>query len=357
MQETFVKLIQIAIGKRSQLDTTPTADEWQALFDEAQRQTLAGVLYPAVEILPKHQRPPRHIFLSWFSLKEAIVDHNKKMDHNCVWVAERFKKVGFRNVILKGQGNALLYPTPGLRQAGDIDIWLEGKRKDIIEYVRRFFPKQRVQWIEVEFPIKKDTVIEVHTTPGFMSCPTDNRRLQRYFKERQQEMIENKVALDKGEISIPTLEVNLVFQLTHIYRHLFNEGIGLRQLMDYYYLLQNEGAKALLPQIRKETKRLHMTRFCRALMWVLGEVFLLERELMVMEPDEQEGRFLLREIMLAGNFGLLDERNIHKASKWGNFWQITNRNWRFVTHYPREVIWNPIYRLWQFGWRIKNGYK
>ena len=36
---------------------------------------------------------------------------------------------------------------------------------------------------------------------------------------------------------IPTVEFNIIFQLTHIYSHLMNEGIGLRQLLDYYYVL------------------------------------------------------------------------------------------------------------------------
>ena len=36
---------------------------------------------------------------------------------------------------------------------------------------------------------------------------------------------------------IPTVEFNIIFQLTPIYSHLMNEGIGLRQLVDYYYVL------------------------------------------------------------------------------------------------------------------------
>lgn len=357
MQVLFLQLIQVATGKRDQLSVAPTPSQWQYLFDEAQRQTLCGVLYPAIESLPAPQRPPKSVLLSWYSSKEMIVHTNEKISKDCVWVSEKFRKAGFRSVILKGQGNALLYPNPSLRQPGDIDIWLEGKRKDIIAYVRRYFPNQPVQWIEIEFPVKKDTPIEVHTSPSYMSDPFDNRRLQAYLREHQEEMIQHKVTLGNGEISIPTLEVNLIFQLTHIYRHLFGEGIGLRQLMDYYYLLHSPGTKELIPQTVQHIKALHMNQFARALMWVLREVFLLEDELMLLSPDEKEGRFLLQEIMLAGNFGHDDTRNTRKTSKWGNFWQMTNRNWRFLTHYPREVLWNPIYRLAQFAWRLKNGYK
>jgi len=100
-----------------------------------------------------------------------------------------------------------------------------------------------------------------------------------------------------------------------------------------------------------------MSRFVGALMWVMQEVFLLQDELLVLPTDEREGRFLLNEILLAGNFGHYDSRNQHKESKWGNFWQQTMRNMRFLTHYPREVIWNPWYRLTQFVWRKRKGYR
>ena len=99
-----------------------------------------------------------------------------------------------------------------------------------------------------------------------------------------------------------------------------------------------------------------MERFCQALMYVLQEVFGLQADRMICLPDAQEGQFLLSEILQAGNFGHADERNHLKFSKWGNFWQKTFRNWRFVSHYHREVLWNPWYRLAQFAWRIYKGY-
>ena len=54
----------------------------------------------------------------------------------------------------------------------------------------------------------------------------------------KEEQFSHRVMLgEQGEIAIPTVEFNLIFQLTHIYAHLMNEGIGLRQLLDYYYVL------------------------------------------------------------------------------------------------------------------------
>ena len=54
----------------------------------------------------------------------------------------------------------------------------------------------------------------------------------------KEEQFSHRVMLgEQGEIAIPTVEFNLIFQLTHIFSHLMNEGIGLRQLVDYYFVI------------------------------------------------------------------------------------------------------------------------
>ncbi len=148
-----------------------------------------------------------------------------------------------------------------------------------------------------------------------------------------------------------------MLQLTHIYRHLFFEGVGLRQVMDYYYLLRSVDITTMKRErVKKSLKALHLTRFASALMWVLKDTFGIEDEYLLLQPDETEGRFLLQEILLAGNFGHYDHRNNFKTTKWGKFWQRTLRNTRFTTHYPREVLWCPIYRIYQTIWKQANGY-
>ena len=357
----FLELLRVSLGSQSCLSHTPDEQEWRELFRESSRQTVLGITYQALSLLPAEQRPPRKLLVDWHASVQKIICDNKRLNHDSIWVSERFLKAGFRGAVLKGQGNALLYPDPFLRTSGDIDIWLDGGRDRIISYVTHLFPKTRVQWQEVEFPVRKDTSIEVHTIPALMFHPGDRHRMEAYFDRHRDEIFGNEVELpgEEGKISIPTLRVNLTFQLIHIYRHIFNEGIGLRQLVDYYYLLlhlQRENRPELLRETAQMVGSLHMTRFVRALMWVMQEVFRLPDELLILPPDEREGRFLLREIMLAGNFGQFDSRNHLGKSKWGNFWQQTLRNMRFLTHYPREVVWNPWYRLTQFIWRKRKGY-
>ena len=40
-----------------------------------------------------------------------------------------------------------------------------------------------------------------------------------------------------GDIAVPTTAFNVIYQLTHLYHHFFDEGIGMRQIIDYYYVV------------------------------------------------------------------------------------------------------------------------
>ena len=356
----FFELIRIPLGQHEAFSHTPSEEEWQELFTEAKQQTLVGVLYDGLCRLSADQKPPRQLLLNWQATVQKIILDNKRFNHNTAWLSQQWGKLGYRSVILKGQGNALLYPDPMLRIPGDIDIWLDGDRRKIAGYVRSHFPKAEVTRIEMDFPIRKETPVEIHFLPSFLYDPFKNRKMQRYF--RLQLDSPKQVELpSEGTVCIPNDEMNLVFQLSHIYRHLFFEGIGLRQLMDYFYLskvLTTPEGENLREKVVPVVRDLGLMDFCRALMWVLGEVFHMPHEQMLTEPDERRGRFLLREIMRAGNFGHADDRvgNWAKMSRWERLRWGTRWSWRLIGQYPREVFWHPYYRISQYIWRLFNGY-
>ena len=323
----FFELIRIALGRQETLSHTPSDEEWQELYEEAKNQTLLGVLYDGLCRLSAEQRPPRQMLINWHASIQKIICDNKRLNHDTILVSQRWEKLGYRNVILKGQGNALLYPDPMLRVPGDIDIWLDGDRRKIVNYIRSHFPKLEVTRIEMEFPVRKDTPIEIHFLPSFLYDPFKNCKMQRYF--RQQLAKPKQVELpEEGVINIPNDEMNLVFQLSHIYRHLFYEGIGLRQLMDYYYLSQiltTSKGEELKTKVLPVIHDLGLMDFCKALMWVLGEVFYMPKEQMLTQPDEKRGRFLLSEVMRAGNFGHADDR-VGNWLELAPHWSISTRS-------------------------------
>ena len=118
---------------------------------------------------------------------------------------------------------------------------------------------------------------------------------------------------EEGRLVTPSVSFNLFYILLHIYRHFLYEGVGMRQLMDYYFVLKSltpnpspksEGSlKGKKNDIQNVLKEFGMMRFARGVMWVMQEVFALERSYMICEPLESEGRFFLSEVMVGGNFG------------------------------------------------------
>ena len=155
-------------------------------------------------------------------------------------------------------------------------------------------------------------------------------------------------------IPTPTLAFNRVYILVHIYRHLFHEGIGLRQLLDYYFVLHQGFTEEERTETMRTLRSLRMQRFTAAVMWVLQEVFAMDDRYLLTDPNEEEGRFLLSEIMLAGNFGHYDVRikRSAKVTEWGLFCRRVGRNLRFLRSYPSEVLWSPFFKLWHAVFRF-----
>ena len=155
---------------------------------------------------------------------------------------------------------------------------------------------------------------------------------------------------------VPSAEMDAVYVLLHIYRHLFDEGVGLRQIVDYYYVLQQEGLDR--ERVGGVLKSVGLYAFAGAMMWLLREVLGMPEERMLCPVDERRGRALLDEIMMAGNFGKYDARlsTADKSSAYFRFCTKTRRNLRFIAQYPLEVICSPIWKAWQLLWRRWKGW-
>lgn len=291
-----------------------------------------------------------------------VEDKCRHQNKRLVSIVNRFQNDGFPNTVIKGQGISTLYPQPLRRQPGDIDLWLDGDRDKIIEYVRKFVTPKQIVYHHVDFDPLKDVEMELHFMPSWMYNPITNRKLQHWFKEQKAEQFANTAELpeDAGTIHTPTLYFNAVYILLHIYRHLFYEGIGLKQLLDYYYILlqpamQNEQMRQ---KVIATIRMLGMTRFCKATQWVLQEVFGLQNQYLLMQPSKKDGEFLLSEIMMAGNLGHYDPRMQFKQgdSRLVQFLRREQRSIRFLFYYPSEIFWRPLFIIWHNIWRKCKGY-
>lgn len=360
MPSLFFQLLQQTDAPRPALERPAAEAEWQETLSQARRQTLTGIMFATVSRLPDGQRPPRGVLLQWFAESERIKAANRRINRRTMELTARFSQEGMRSAVLKGQGVAMLYPDPLLRMPGDIDLWIESPRRRTFALLRRWFPHLPAFYHHMECPFFPDVAVEVHFTPSWMNRPLANRRLQRWFRQTAPQQFAHRVRLPEGagEAGTPTDAFNRVFLMVHIYRHLFNEGIGLRQLLDYHYLLLRPTTAGERRAAARELRRLGLLRFARAVMYVLHRVFATPADRLLTAPDEREGRFLLREVMLAGNFGHHDPRNRPSAGEGDlrRFFRLCGRNLRFLRYHPGETLCTPLFKIWHRLWRLRHGY-
>ena len=332
---------------------------WHDLLEFAQKQTLVGVYWRGVSTLGglTANKPTDDDVLAWMANVKKINDKNRLMFERVDYVSRTFAGEGFRSCILKGQGNALMYPDPMMRQSGDIDIWIEGRDTDIIAYVRNLCPKAKACYHHIEFDKVKNASVEVHYRPSFMNNLINNARLQEFFAEAAPAQFANRVKnLDEmGDFCVPTLSFNRIFQMVHISNHFFQEGIGLRQLVDYYYLLRRGFSDDERQRDVAVLKRCGLYRIARAVMYVEQSVLGLDDSHLLVAPDRRLGRQLLREVVEGGNFGHHDER-MGSGSAFGMQRNVNRllRDVRFLVYYPSECLWEPVFRVWHYFWRRRH---
>lgn len=330
---------------------------WVSVFEMAMRQSVLGVVFETVKDLPIEEQPKKELLFRWYSKCEQIRKMNMRLNIEALKVYYMFREAGFECCILKGQGNAAMYDMPYSRMPGDIDIWINANRKQIMDYASNNFECGKLRFNHIELEIEKGIPVEVHFFPLYVNNPMYNSRLQKWFKENAKTQCNNIIELpdNTGKIAVPTAKFNAVYQMGHIFHHFFDEGIGLRQLMDYCYVLKN-----LNPELKSEVaanlKRMGLKKFAEAVMYVLKEVFGLEEDVMPVMPDNVRGERLLAEIMDGGNFGRYYTKygGFSRKGTAQKYFLKIYRNMHFVREYPAEALCEPVFRTWHFFWRMMN---
>lgn len=348
-RELFLELIAIALGNRGRFSVAPTPEEWEFLYECAKRQTMAGVLCCALDKLDGDQKAPVKTYIRWHMLAEKIADANKRNIGRSRELYDKLRSRGLRSCVLKGQGNAAYYPEPLMRQGGDIDIWVEGDRESILRHFKSLYPTGGYFYHHFDAEVFSDVEVEVHFTPSWMNCPAANRKMQKYFASKADEQFSN-FNKDLG-YCVPTASFACVHAFIHTFRHVFHEGVGLRQMMDCHYLL-----KALSDDERREVaadlERLGLGRFTAAMMGVLRDVFGLEDSKLLCPVDEKGAGALLSDALRSGNFGHYSRsrRHMKNRSIFVRGWFKMRRLARFFRFSPGEFLAAPFFKVWQHLW-------
>ena len=359
--------LKYCLGAKGDMSKVVAGMDWRLLYEFASKQAMLGVCFDGIERLGKEypevlrQNPiGRDVLMAWMAKAQQIRRLNMNVNGVAAKLYSMLKEDGLRCCILKGQGNALMYGNPYLRNPGDVDVWVNASREVIMEYGRRNFDLEddiRYQHLETTMD---GVPVELHFMPCVMNNPIYNARLQKWFRRNADLQCSNVVELPDGagEIAVPTTAFNVVYQLCHLYHHFFDEGIGMRQMVDYYFVVSMFNVDCVMfNSLQRELKYLGLWKFAGAVMYVLHVVLGLPEDRMIRSMDVKRGELLLSEILNGGNFG-------KHFTKYGHFTQQGMakkyflkiwRNMHFVRYYPAEALSEPIFRTWHFFWRKGQG--
>lgn len=361
MENLFAELLQMSLGTRGSLSRAPRDVEWNAFFIESQKQCVTSLMICGLERLTIDQKPPQTLLFEWIGVNQMTEAAYALQCERAKELTDIFKQQGYRSCVLKGIGTAQLYPVPARRQCGDIDIWVapkvngegflgepsgkaerkvHGFRKELTKWVKTQCSVGHSEWHHLEAEFFKDVSVEVHFHPAWLYNPIHNRKLQRFFEQKK-----NDAMIKRPDgFNYPKPDFDVVFSLVHTFHHLLEEGVGLRHIVDYYYIL-----KALPQEERRKSleiiRGLGLEKFLSAMMWVLQKVCEMSSDYLLCTPNETEGKFLLNEIMAGGNFG--------KGRTDGLTRNSFSRYKVMVRHYPSEVLWMVPWKVWHKCWRMR----
>ena len=193
------------------------------------------------------------------------------------------------------------------------------------------------------YPMFDDCEVEAHYLPSTIHSPFKNHLFKKFCS----------LHAPKMEDDVPSMAFNRVYIMLHGYHHLVGHGCGLRQLLDYYFVLRQGFTADERVDTMHWVDRLGMKRYVPALMWVMKEVFGLEEQFLLCTPNEEDGRFVLDEVMETGNMEHRDRRYDRSVlnSALGRFVHNVKRDWHMLCISQSHALWDPVMDVYQFVWK------
>ena len=246
--DDFFAFMRYCLGYKRNISNVVAGMDWQKLYSFASKQAISGLCFDGIERLGKEYPDElrlnpigRELLMTWMGKAQQIRRQNRKVNLVASKLFSMLREDGMRCCVLKGQGNALMYPNPYSRTPGDIDVWIDASRERIMEYAQKKFELEddiRLQHLETSLD---GVPVELHFFPCSMNNPIYHARLQKWFRRNADLQCSHIVGLpdEAGDIAIPTTAFNVIYQLTHLYHHFFDEGIGMRQIIDYFLVVND----------------------------------------------------------------------------------------------------------------------
>ena len=272
----------------------PDEADWDAVFEEAQLQTVVALAAPAV---PKEQAK------KWDERVSRNTAHYMRVLYEQTRMVRLFEDKGIPLVVLKGSAAAMYYPVPSRRTMGDIDFIVPPERfdeaRELLENSGYAFQGDYGDGRDYTY-FMGGVIFELHRRYSDADRDIEGIILDGLSRAVTREINANR---------FPALEdaVNGLVLLDHVRHHLYG-GLGLRQIIDWMMyvhavLSDDFWEKEFCPLARGaglERLAIVMTKMCRLWLGLPDDISWCG------EADEATAEQLLDTVMNSGNFGRKD---------------------------------------------------
>lgn len=310
MYTNICKLIQCSIWGKKTEEWNLNTEEWAKLLLIARKQAVHGLVIDGMCMLDKEKRPERKKKLECAAMLHVMEQMNTKLND---LIKQIFQENGGKcpsMVLMKGQSIATRYPNPLHRACGDIDVYCH--RKEDMTVIDKWAEK-KASYIDTFYEAHHNVyhidgvIIENHAILSELRSHKLRNALQQIIND---EFMRNANSLPKCAIDshlIPELPTNLyaIFLLIHMAEHLIEDGLGLRQVVDWCVFLDKEGDKIDRDLFWHHVQALQLERLAHAFgQIIVDDLGLDEAKLpFAIQRNERRKQILVKSIMEGGNFG------------------------------------------------------
>lgn len=311
------------------LETFGTSDQgrangkvdWKKVYQLATEQSVLGLVLAGIE-RSKNANIDLNLnqeeLLQWIGEVQILEQQNREMNRFIEELIQGLRNADIYTLLVKGQGIAQCYERPLWRASGDVDLYLSETN-----YKRaRVFLTPKAQNVDEELHGEQHIAMHINQWVVELHGGMPTRLISRIDKGL--EKIQNNLFCG-GEVRswqnghtivfLPSSDNDVLILFTHILKHFYRGGIGLRQICDWCRLLWKYKDSLNYGLLEKRIREMGLMSEWKAF-WALAVEFLgmpveampmfndnLNHDLNINDKLRRKAELILEFVMETGNFG------------------------------------------------------
>lgn len=358
-QQAFLELVRTGLWEKDACLLLYGDIDFQEIYRLAQEQSVVGMLAAGLEHVVD-LKVPQEIALQFAGDVLQLEHHNISMNSFINVLFDKMCTADIYALLVKGQGIAQCYTRPTWRACGDVDLLLDNdnyeKAKRFLEDIADSHGDELSGEKHIDYTVDS-WVVELH---GNMPSRLF-KRIDNVLEEIQNDTFSNKnVRIWKNgntNLAIPAPDNDVIFVFTHILKHFFRGGIGIRQVCDWCRLLwtykDSLNQELLGTRIQKMGLMSEWKAFAALAVCYLG----MPIDAMPYFSDnikwKRKTNRIAKLIFETGNFG--HNRDMSYYEKYPYVIKKTISFWRHTWDSIRQFFIFPLDSIWVWGCMIEEG--